>query len=725
MIKKKDKEGNYIDIETLPLAQGMKGSEFQPNLHVECFTCEDLPKYISQTQEEARKLADEDKTLLAISKGVKVLTLPSQADTTVGTPLKGTKIKVLSKETNINWLQIEIKTSATDKKTLWIENTQEIAKKAKSNGEIELATNTAAWSKHPLQASQLTSSNHNIGRALLLDMRDNKVKTRNNRAVDEQDTLWIQIEKVLDDKNTTISSSWLSTNSEGVKKVSCWDWFDFKQIKENASLKEIYLSAKKTLSRNKDNASLEQYPPTIKETLTLLDQQYSANSPKYAMITTDSFKGLIDKPVLASALSRILINYESEWYGKVNSEGKLPKWEALNSEMTEDANNVLNYLTKGDEAKFDAYINTLETSKQQSVKKGIEELKRKIDRFPKDYKSNPKQKLSQGQIEIHEKVQKLEQKVMDWEKSKEKIKKMLWWDDVAKGLAKLNQTNGTQPENTNTTNTKATPTDSASPATLSADGKAWFIHPIALFNFIPKFCITVDMLKQIFTYVSNNRLDLLQFIVNDINVHMNEYRLNTPLRLSHFFAQIRQEVGSSLKTEENFTYSVSGLKTTYKYFKNNPEDAIKHGYPDGSPKNLRIVSKESQKFVANKAMGDRLGNLGANTDDGWNFRGRGLKQLTGRNNYVDFANGYQEIWGGEYIDFVNNPDLLHTNYKYIVHSGVYFWLKYKLYNIADQGSDESTVNLITEKINQYTKSYKDRYNHFKEIYDVKKIFQNI
>jgi hypothetical protein len=69
---------------------------------------------------------------------------------------------------------------------------------------------------------------------------------------------------------------WLSTKSEGVKKVSCWDWFDFKQIKENVSLKDIYLSAKKTLSRNKDNASLEQYTPTIKETLTLLDKQHSA-----------------------------------------------------------------------------------------------------------------------------------------------------------------------------------------------------------------------------------------------------------------------------------------------------------------------------------------------------------------------------------------------------------------------------------------------------------------
>jgi predicted chitinase len=96
-------------------------------------------------------------------------------------------------------------------------------------------------------------------------MSDNNVKTRQHRAVDEQDTLWIYIEKALDDKNITMSPGWLSTESEGVKKVSCWDWFDFKQIEENASLKAIYLSAQNSLKRNKDNASLEQYTATIYE----------------------------------------------------------------------------------------------------------------------------------------------------------------------------------------------------------------------------------------------------------------------------------------------------------------------------------------------------------------------------------------------------------------------------------------------------------------------------
>jgi hypothetical protein len=49
----------------------------------------------------------------------------------------------------------------------------------------------------------------------------------------------------------------------------------------------------------------------------------------------------------------------------------LQQWEALNSEMTENVSNVLDYLTEGDETKLDAYINTLETCKQQLEKKGL------------------------------------------------------------------------------------------------------------------------------------------------------------------------------------------------------------------------------------------------------------------------------------------------------------------------------------------------------------------
>ena len=116
--KGKDKEGKPQDIEILP-DDTFKDTYFNPLLHVECFTCEDLTNYITQTQTEANKLVDADKSFLAISKGAKLLATPNKGDTTVGKPYTGTKIKVKSKNVGINWIQIEIKTSDTETRTLW------------------------------------------------------------------------------------------------------------------------------------------------------------------------------------------------------------------------------------------------------------------------------------------------------------------------------------------------------------------------------------------------------------------------------------------------------------------------------------------------------------------------------------------------------------------------------------------------------------------------------
>ncbi|WP_294954566.1 hypothetical protein [uncultured Gilliamella sp.] len=44
------------------------------------------------------------------------------------------------------------------------------------------------------------------------------------------------------------------------------------------------------------------------------------------------------------ALGRLLVNYLSEWYAELNTEGKRPKWRELNSEMTDDAENYLGYI---------------------------------------------------------------------------------------------------------------------------------------------------------------------------------------------------------------------------------------------------------------------------------------------------------------------------------------------------------------------------------------------
>jgi Putative peptidoglycan binding domain. len=283
----------------------------------------------------------------------------------------------------------------------------------------------------------------------------------------------------------------VSSKDEGVKKASAWDWFDFSRLTENASLVEFYKDVELSEKRNKDNPSLDKYQLTLKTTLSILDRQYPTDSPenkKYAYIKDNCFKGIKEKPILFEALGRLLVNYKSEWYSEINTEGKMPDWEALNSVMTEDAENVLGYLRDGDEAKRDAHLKNIGKTADSEEAAGLQERRDKISQFPADYKQNPKEKLNPAQLEQYYYMQDLETKVAKWEKEKEKIKQCLWWDDVVKGLANQNQSTTdsgaiSENESTPSTPTEQTEPEAPPPATLNPNGKAWFIHPISMMNY--------------------------------------------------------------------------------------------------------------------------------------------------------------------------------------------------------------------------------------------------
>ena len=95
--------------------------------------------------------------------------------------------------------------------------------------------------------------------------------------------------------------------------------------------------------------------------------------------------------------------------------------------------------------------------------------------------------------------------------------------------------------------------------------------------------------------------------------------INTELRLAHFLAQTATETGGYKTLEENLAYSAAGLMAIFpKYF---PTEKLTIGFV------------MNPRAVALKVYSDRLGNGPASTGDGWDFRGRGLIQLTGRANY--------------------------------------------------------------------------------------------
>jgi predicted chitinase len=234
--------------------------------------------------------------------------------------------------------------------------------------------------------------------------------------------------------------------------------------------------------------------------------------------------------------------------------------------------------------------------------------------------------------------------------------------------------------------------------------------------------ITPEMLKKIFTTAPAGTI---QGVVDELNANLGKFKLDTPLRLSHFFAQIRQENGNNLALIEDLSYGAAALKVKFSYFRNHPSEADQYGYPPGTPQGQRGLSQEVQKAIADRAYcGPRVaGNGGVESGDGWRYRGRGLKQLTGKANYADLDGNYARYFNEVSPGFVGNPDLLGQP-KYAPRAGVYYWLKHKLYELADKGAAGNVVDSITNKINPGdTDSLADRRQHFSAIWNAK-IFGN-
>lgn len=149
-----------------------------------------------------------------------------------------------------------------------------------------------------------------------------------------------------------------------------------------------------------------------------------------------------------------------------------------------------------------------------------------------------------------------------------------------------------------------------------------------------------------------------------------KYSVNTHLRMIHFMAQIEHESGLK-PINESLNYSVDGLIEGFGRHRISIDDAKKYGRVDGK-------QKANQEILANILYGGKWGleNLG-NTEngDGWKYRGRGFKQITGRANYAELSKDTG-------IDYLNNPDML-LNEADAMNSALWFWDKNKLNKYAD------------------------------------------
>ena len=225
--------------------------------------------------------------------------------------------------------------------------------------------------------------------------------------------------------------------------------------------------------------------------------------------------------------------------------------------------------------------------------------------------------------------------------------------------------------------------------------------------------VTKAQLKQIF---SRARDDYLESIAKEINTDPGKYGLETRLRLAHFFAQVREESGAAMEAKvESLNYSPDGLKSTFRYYRDHPAEALADGY-ERNVKTRVIVRHAKEETIGNKVYALRNGNGGTASGDGWKFRGRGLIQVTGRGNYKQVAEHYAKLYPASPMDFAGAPDKV-AEFPYSLRSAICFWLQHGLHKLADRGLSAGDVDRITRVVNPATNSYADRRTHFKAAYD--------
>ena len=165
-----------------------------------------------------------------------------------------------------------------------------------------------------------------------------------------------------------------------------------------------------------------------------------------------------------------------------------------------------------------------------------------------------------------------------------------------------------------------------------------------------------------------------------------EYEITTPQRVAAFLAQCAHESGGFVFLKENLNYKAASLRRVFpKYF---PDDAIAAQYAGKG------------EMIANRVYANRMGNGDEASGDGFRYCGRGLIQLTGKNNYTFFA-------GSLDIPVEEASEYLQT-FEGAVQSACFFWEQNNLNTWADKGD----ILTLTKRINGGTIGLEDRQKHY-------------
>ena len=470
--------------------------------HIELFTCDDLPAFIQKTKALANNLPEYEKTIILVEKDAQLI----QATQPTGFLHKGLGIEFISL-TNSYYVKIKpvytLNLSITpsldtktgeiikgdgkkyyltqeDKKNLLERYKQEYPQLIKSDipDEVEIVNDIIAsstvlnkdmktsitirfspenvyywiaskdvfhlkgldgqlnstinyWNDFPLSLDGLPEpKQYNtvyFERTISLNSQSDESFIAVND--DDPDTIWRYIQA--GNKEGIPIQGWVNTKNgvqEHIKLVTPWHWSGFNTVEEKSKVGQ--LSAK--IVKNKmAKLDLEDYSPAMKELHQILvgTLRYSTQRKKTPpSFTEDYLKEGLRRSWTAERIGHLLVKYESEWY----ADEALTKWNEIDELFEEEKDEKKEFMSK--------LLDGLGIDKEYLRKFAFD----KVDE----------------ELEYIKRVWQIEKK--------KRIKPSLWWKDVADKQAS---------QSTNTNNDAPTLTN------LSKDGKAWFIHPVAMVDY--------------------------------------------------------------------------------------------------------------------------------------------------------------------------------------------------------------------------------------------------
>jgi len=174
-----------------------------------------------------------------------------------------------------------------------------------------------------------------------------------------------------------------------------------------------------------------------------------------------------------------------------------------------------------------------------------------------------------------------------------------------------------------------------------------------------------------------------------LNETCQEFAIDSPFRIAGFISNTAHESGGFKFVRENLNYSAASLMRVWS--SRFPTVEIAQRY-----------AMQPEK-IANRAYADRMGNRDEASGDGWKYRGRGLIQLTGKNNYVAYSMACDN-------EALQKPDIV-AEPKYAAESAGWFWSVNRLNQLAD---NQDVVGM-TKRINGGINGLDDRQMKYSKV----------